>query len=77
MAEFWLHVADYGVKYIIMAIIASCGVFVGISLRKERIKKSLENRKYNQVYVYNRIEITGHCSISSGFSFEDPRFEIH
>ena len=40
MTEFWLHVADYGVKYIIMAIIAGCGVYVGIALRKKKDMKS-------------------------------------
>ncbi len=39
MTEFWLHVADYGVKYIIMALIAGCGVFVGITLRKSKDRK--------------------------------------
>ncbi len=40
MTEFWLHVADYGVKYIIMSIIAGCGIFVGIMLRKSKDRKS-------------------------------------
>ncbi len=40
MTEFWLHVADYGVKYIIMAVIAGCGVFIGINLRMRKDRKS-------------------------------------
>ena len=40
MADFWLHFADYGVKYIIMAIIAACGTVIGIALRKAKDKKA-------------------------------------
>ena len=38
MTEFWLHFADYGVKYIIMTAVAVAGALLGIMLRKRKDK---------------------------------------